>query len=699
MIEIKGKSGEIKLSTEINEGSKYKFLLMKEDYVTLKFSLLDPVFFKLGDGFSNIYGLFEVVDLYKPDYNKETGGYDYELRLDAWYYKFKNKIFKYTPETGGSEASWSLTASLSTHLGIYLRNLVALGYDYNGTAVTFSIDDTVSTESQLISYDNTNLIDALTQMADTWDCEWWIIDNVIHFGKCEFGETSKEFETGVNVESISRSDSDTDYATRIIAFGSTKNIPTNYRTVDSSVVVSGVVESRLMLPAGTPYVDADEDMIEEEAVEKIIVFEDIYPRQDGTISEVTQSTGKEVDDDGNETGDTYPIFQFKDASLINFKEEYLLDELRLVFSSGLLNGLDLALTLISSDDSGTVLEIVRNDDYGRSLPDEYLYPAVGDTYNLYGYNTSYVNDQLVTLAEAELKEAAEAKVAELKIDPSTYECTMISDRMYNDGDPVSLHPGDILGQKVKLIDKGLFEDSRISRVIGVELNLDIPYDSPVITIGESVAYSLIGDLESQVDEIVYKNQTYTSSSGNSVYVIKTTDSTTPTDSNVYSAKRSSREFLSKKSDDTAAGQITFKKGIVSEGLTDTVGLVVRADSSDSVSSGLTETDDSDDSSETVVSSTEETTSTEEEDGTSLGELTNVNAEVDETDAYDMFLARSAGDEKWSKKKISDYCRDGVIAYPTMYLNPLTGRLVLQVPTNNYDNRFAVEDGHLILKQS
>ena len=43
-------------------------------------------------------------------------------------------------------------------------------------------------------------------------------------------------------------------------------------------------------------------------------------------------------------------------------------------------------------------------------------------------------------------------------------------------------------------------------------------------------------------------------------------------------------------------------------------------------------------------------------------------------------------------------KDGVIAYPAMFLNPLTGRLTLQIPTNNYENRFAVRNGHLMLIQ-
>ena len=93
-IDIKDISGAILLTTLINEGCKRKFTLMKEDYIMLKFSLENPIYFKLGSYVECNFGLFEVCDLQKPAFNTNTAGYDYELRLDAYYWKWKNKIFK-----------------------------------------------------------------------------------------------------------------------------------------------------------------------------------------------------------------------------------------------------------------------------------------------------------------------------------------------------------------------------------------------------------------------------------------------------------------------------------------------------------------------------------------------------------------------------------------------------------------------------
>ena len=62
---------------------------------------------------------------------------------------------------------------------------------------------------------------------------------------------------------------------------------------------------------------------------------------------------------------------------------------------------------------------------------------------------------------------------------------------------------------MNLINKAYFENGRLSRVIGFEFNLDKPYDSPVYTVGETAAYSRIGELEDKVENLTLKGQVYT----------------------------------------------------------------------------------------------------------------------------------------------------------------------------------------------
>ena len=572
-IDIKDISGAIQLTTLINEGCKRKFTLMKEDYIMLKFSLENPIYFKLGSYVECDFGLFEVCDLQKPAFNTNTAGYDYELRLDAYYWKWKNKIFKYTPETTGQEASWNLTAPLDVQAGIVLRNLKALGYTYKGQDFVFSIDSTVENKSQLMSYDNINILDACFEMAKKWDCECWVTENIIHFGRCESGD-AVIFEIGKNVQEMSQSESQSTYATRIYAFGSTKNIPSDYRPVDETVVVNGVVQKRLMLPEGTPYIDAYPDMTTEEAVEQVVIFDEVYPRRTGIMSDVTtiEVTDKVENEDGTTTEEKWNAYRFRDTG-VNFSEKYILpgQELRIRFASGLLNGLEFAVKFNPEgkpeklEDGGwnpeaQLWEIVRNEDYGRPLPGDVLFPQDGDEYVLSGWDSTKITELgLVGAAEQELKEKTEKYAAKSKIDPSTYGCTMMSNDAYRED---GVHNFYGIGQKVNLINKAYFENGRQSRVIGFEFNLDYSFDSPVYTVGETAAYSRIGELEEKVESLTLKGQTYTGDGGSGVYVIGSHDSTPATDHNVYSALRSLIMFMRKDTEERTGFLLSLLGGTV-----------------------------------------------------------------------------------------------------------------------------------------
>ncbi len=572
-IDIKDISGAIQLTTLINEGCKRKFTLMKEDYIMLKFSLDNPIYFKLGSYVECNFGLFEVCDLQKPAFNTNTAGYDYELRLDAYYWKWKNKIFKYTPETTGQEASWNLTAPLDVQAGIVLRNLKALGYTYKGQDFVFSIDSTVENKSQLMSYDNINILDACFEMAKKWDCECWVTENIIHFGRCESGD-AVDFEIGKNVQEMSQSESQSTYATRIYAFGSTRNIPADYRPIDETVVVNGVVQRRLMLPEGTPYIDAYPDMTTEEAVEQVVIFDEVYPRRTGIMSDVTtiEVTDKVENEDGTTTEEKWNAYRFRDTG-VNFSEKYILpgQELRIRFASGLLNGLEFAVKFNPEgkpeklEDGGwnpeaQLWEIVRNEDYGRPLPGDVLFPQDGDEYVLSGWDSTKITELgLVGAAEQELKVKTEKYASKSKVDPSTYDCTMMSGDAYREDGIHNLYS---IGQKVNLINKAYFDNGRQSRIIGFEFNLDFPFDSPVYTVGETAAYSRIGELEEKVESLTLKGQTYTGGGGSGVYVIGSHDSTPATDHNVYSALRSLIMFMRKDTEERTSFLLSLLGGTV-----------------------------------------------------------------------------------------------------------------------------------------
>lgn len=579
-IDIKSANGTTLLSTPINNGAKGYYSLMQHDYIVLPFRLRTPIDFKIGS-YADLRGVFDdalggklakmyyVTEPQNPTYNTSTGAYEYNLRLNAYYWLWNNFIFKYTPESTAGEASWSLTAPLDVQLGVFLRNLSALGFTYNGVPYEYSIDPTVENKAVAMTYDNTHLLDALFSMGgeNAWDCDVWVTENVIHFGRCEHGDAVK-MEIGLEASDMTRNESKGTFATRIYAFGSTRNIPANYRENDNpDLTVNGIVQKRLMLPSDTPYIDAYPDMQPFEPVESVVVFDDIYPKRVGTLSDVRTVDRAIEDENGEQTG-TFKAYQYRDTGL-TFDEKYRLEgqEVRIVFQSGKLNGLDFGAIFNpnGSDPAEQLWEIEANEDYGRRLPDEVMKPENGDKYILYGFDIKMVSGLYIPEAEQELKKKAQKYIDSTKIDDGTYTATLRAS--YVRGDMIG-RTYDV-GQKVKLVNPAFFgTEGRVSRIIGWEMCLDIPSDNPIYTIGESAQYSRLTEIEDKVDSLTFNGQAYQGTgSGRGVYLITTNDSTPASNSNAYSALRARATFLLKDREDTTNYLLNLLGGIISPFLT------------------------------------------------------------------------------------------------------------------------------------
>lgn len=546
--------------------------IMGEHYARINFTSAAPIYFEIGD-FCDIdgFGWFEVVDLVAPTYNAVNAGYDYQLRLDAQYTKFKNKLLKYRPELSASELSFSLTSTIATHANVVKRNIDALcandtSFKYNRTTnYEVSFDDTIDlVSSKLVTYQSASIIDAITQIAETFECEWWIEDNIINFGKCEQrGENivPTDLTLNENVITMTRSDSQQQYFTRLYAYGSERNLPANYRKVsDPDVTQDGVVQRRLMLPVDlcpNGYVGEQNDA---KAIEGRVDFDDVYPRNVIKVGKVDEYIDTVVNEDGTTTTQKY--YRLSQCKLIiegselesdvHFSKDYVLEEetLHMIFQSGSLNGLDFECQfnpLGVNEKNGTewnlaaqVFEVVVNEDYGRILPDDVLRPQVGDTFMLYNWDSTKMEEtDLVALAEQELYQKAMGYLEKSRIDPSTYTCTMDNDWATDNSFGI--------GDKVRLVNPAYFADGRVSRIFGFEIKLDIPYDGAQYIVGESAEYSRRAELKKQVDEITMNGVTYIGyQSGNTtLYVIASNDRTPATDKNVYSAKHVLMNFLHK----------------------------------------------------------------------------------------------------------------------------------------------------------
>ena len=231
---------------KIYEGCIEKFTLMQEDYIELHFNSVDPIYFPIGSHTTWNDKEYYIIEAQQPSYDESTGGYNYELKFEAYYRAWQMKIYKYSPDidkendkkndkdNGTREAEFSLTANLENQVNTFVRCLNKEGFSYNGNGFVSDVpDEDYYKEVKTMTYSSVNFIESLNQIADEWDAEWWVEGNVIKFGKCQDAGEAIEFKLGENVVSMSGSKSETDYATRVYAFGSDKNLPKNYGKGDA----------------------------------------------------------------------------------------------------------------------------------------------------------------------------------------------------------------------------------------------------------------------------------------------------------------------------------------------------------------------------------------------------------------------------------------------------------------------------------
>ena len=584
MIQIKRNNKVFFTLEDFGEGSKLSYQLMDHHYIILKFTTATPIYFEIGDSVEiPDFGYFELTSSYFPKHN-DSDGYDYEMQMDAYYMSWKNKICKYRPQHGANETSFNLTTTVGVHMNVILGNLKALGLTYNGE--DFSVDYTTYNNKAfdvqkrfLIEYGSISILDALNAICseDALNCEWWIDGSIIYLGYCEMeGQTT--FEQDVNVLSMSYSESKSTYITRLYAFGSDRNIPKGYFTgADADVTTDGVATDYLMLP--NKEVDSDgfyakEGYLEnvnvvkndKQAIEGVVMFDDEYPKVECRVSRIKTYDSTVDNDDGTKTTQTFWQVGSTDSFAESFEASWIKSNLTLgiKFTSGALMGMefDVSFKII---DKENFFEIVANDTYGRTLPDSVMCPKEGDRFFLFNWDATKITDtDLIPTAQLSLFDRAKQYYQKTMISNSNFTCTMDGDKFYNDG-TYDYHP---LGEQVKLINDMFAQVDadgkhyRNSRIIGMEIPLDIPYDHPQYTVGEKAATSRLGKLEDKVDSIKVNGMQIGgtgSGNGGGVYVIGMNDTTPASDSNVYSARRSRMEFVSRLQDNTAKGTITWEK--------------------------------------------------------------------------------------------------------------------------------------------
>ena len=202
--------------------------------------------------------------------------------------------------------------------------------------------------------------------------------------------------------------------------------------------------------------------------------------------------------------------------------------------------------------------LIRNEDYGAKLPNLTLCPKVGDVFVLTGWDVKNMEElNLISEAENNLYKWAMEYLGAIEEGQWTFTCHMMSDwpfilfgdhqydsEWFHDAedkpvDDEEERPFHVLlgrnkygyvpfrdadtkwffthgeqfyvrnteyyilpteGARVRIIHNALPDGTKESRIIGYELKLDKPYDSPTYTVGETEAYSRIKQLENKLNQ-------------------------------------------------------------------------------------------------------------------------------------------------------------------------------------------------------
>ena len=527
MIEIYGSDNHLKCRIEPADNSQQDKTLGGDNLLSLSFTHHSFVQLDVNDWCEFEGERYWLQERYLPTQKSERE-WDYDLKFYGVESLIKRLLVLKNPD-GENEAVFTLTAPASEHV----RLIVGCINAGMGTS-DWKTGSVVATENLTVDYSGTFCDEGLRKVAEAAKTEWWVEGQTVNVCRCEHGEEL----TLRYPESITQLERDTadgvKFYTRLFPMGSTRNID---RAKYGSM--------RLQLPGGQKYVDMNVEKYGIFHHYEEAAFSHIYPRRIGTVSSVRESSVKD-----NE-GKPFKIYWFKDSALPFNPNDYEIGGLvkHVVFQSGELDGRDFEVNYHADTQEFEIITTWPYDDE-MQMPGGNLIPKAGDKYILWNIR---MPDEYYGLAEQEYLEAVKAFNAEHCIDASVYKCP--THHVWIERNKVQLY----VGLKIRLESRQYFPETgfRHSRITRITRNVVLPSQMD-IEISDATSVGNMTRLTDSINEV----KSYAKEAlGALPDMIRSGDATRPTDTNLFSARRSQKEFLSKKAEDVATKLITFLEGI------------------------------------------------------------------------------------------------------------------------------------------
>jgi len=354
--------------------------------------------------------------------------YEYELQFESPTYRLIDKIIQLN---GKSE--FYLTGSCSDFVDLIIANINTIDTGWTKGAVAV-----LDSGWRNIYIDGLTGKDLLDTLAREFTAEWNIENKQINILDRIEQATALTFEVGKGkgLYELSRESADGENtATRAFVFGSTRNIPTDYRGGESRLIFTNANGSHFL-----------ENLTEyNKVVEKKIVFEGIYPRFTGTVGDVSS----------DKLTITCPLINFDlNAQLIAGTKP------KLVFLSGDLMGLEFEILSFNNEANAFKLLAIKSGEL--TYPSATFPPATGDKFTLLDINMPQEN---ITEAENLLKAMGQKWLdyySQLRV-----KYTLKLDARYIRNNSVALAIGDV----VRVVDSALGINKQI-RITALKTKLD-----------------------------------------------------------------------------------------------------------------------------------------------------------------------------------------------------------------------------------
>lgn len=504
-----------------------------DDYLSVSLDSQECVTLELNDWTVWEGRKFWCVETYTP---KQTGRrkWTYSVKLYGAASLIKQALMLNTEDS----PVFSYTATAREHVALVVKNLNR----WMGGITDWKVGKVEATGNIVVDYsEGLYGNDALKKIADEAGTEWWIEGMTVNVCRCERGD-EVTLGYGNGLLSIERDSADNvKFFTRLFPIGSSRNI-------DAEKYGS----SRLLLPSRATYVERNTELGIVEHFEQT-AFQEIYPRRTGKVSSVRKETKKGDD------GKPFDIYYFTDGEMNFDPNEYEIGGLvkRVTFQTGQLAGLG------NDEDGEHYFEVNYNSetrefelitiwpyDDDTQVPGGVLEPKAGDTYILWNVR---MPDEYYPIAEEEYATAVEKYMDEHCLDKSVYKCST---------DYVALKKRGVvpcMGQRVRLESDRFFASGyRESRITVVDQKLERPTEAD-IEISDVLSQTTQSRMADEIENVRSEVKANTVELPD---VIRSWDTTLPTDNNLFSARRSEQEFLSRKRNDRTKGRITFEQGVV-----------------------------------------------------------------------------------------------------------------------------------------